>query len=619
MIKPSRKFKCIAIAVLFLPVFFSCKNNAERLSFTSSLDQIDALINQSQYREADKLLDKIEKDAYSSWNKLGIFKRYNKIGQKEKAEKVLLRAIKKNPENLELLAVYSNFLTRNNRNVEALSFCKKLQGTKYGSVYSEAVFRDTIEKYKSEQLKVLFKSSEYFPVYYDAYTGTKNNSWLRNCALLRLSGGAYEAAASINPSEVFGADDAFFWALVMYDAKRYGDCVSYLQAARDMYESSSDLMKRNVTTIQIASLEADSYTLLNDDENAELVRKDYLATIDNGKGSWTIAEEEKGKELLPVIFVNSAKWAVANLEDKKAEALLTFGVNQWKDYVPLLVAYADFAWNSSQKREEDFVSLSLRDEGIASLEMEKYDNRAVIPVSDAVYRINQSLERTKDPLLSVVSLDLRYKTNPSMNDTERIADLWKVLEKNAIKPQVFPTILFDYAQNAFLQQKMVNEAWNIFSNQVSQKYNIAKDEYFWQNFIKNINGIESEEIEYGAYYSALNKKSEDALFLYEYCVYEKGGVETKKIISPYATDASVINLAMIYNSLGKTKTALDLYAKVSGRCSDLSVKSLVMYRMALIYFAQNDIKNARTTAEYAVTLDPRNMNARMLLSKITNR
>ena len=167
--------------------------------------------------------------------------------------------------------------------------------------------------------------------------------------------------------------------------------------------------------------------------------------------------------------------------------------------------------------------------------------------------------------------------------------------------------------------KNVNEAWNIFSNQISQKYNIAKDEYFWQNFIKNINGIESEEIEYGAYYSALNKKSEDALCLYEYIVYEKGGVESKKIISPYATDASVINLAMIYNSLGKTKTALDLYAKVSGRCSDLSVKSLVMYRMALIYFAQNDIKNARTTAEYAVTLDPRNMNARMLLSKITNR
>ncbi|MBQ5470855.1 MAG: hypothetical protein IIT58_02490 [Treponema sp.] len=618
MNKPCRKTVCIAIVVLvFLPVFFSCKNQAERRSFTSNLDQIDALINQSQYREAEKLLDTVEKDAFSSWAKIGIFKRYNKINQKEKAEKVLLKGIKKNPENLELLAVYTNFLTRNNRNKEAVSFSKKLQGTKYGSIYSEVVMRDTIEKSAASELAAIFKSAEYFPVYYDAYTGTKNNAWLRNCALLRLSGGAYETAASINPSEVFGSDDAFFWALVMYDACRYGDCVSYSSAACDMYSTSTDLMKSRASLSEIYSLEADAYTSLNDDDNAELVRKDFLKSITDSTGKWIIPKDETSDSLYPVLFVNSAKYAVCNQEDQKGADLLSFSVNQWPDYVPALVGYASFAWESNKKRPEDFEQLALRDYGLATLEMEKYDSRAIIPISDALYRINSSLERNHDPLLYIVRLDLNYKTDKSMNDTQRTADLWRVLEKNAVSPHVYPVLLLDYAENYLLSNKMLEQAWELYANHISSKYNILMDEFFWQNLIKNIHGFAPEEIEYAAYYSALNKKSEDALMLYEYCTYEYGGQEQKKIISPYASDSSVINLAMIYNSLGRRKDALDLYAKVSGRCENLEIKSLVLYRIGLIYYSLNDFKNARRSLEYSVTLDVHNLDAKLLLTKLS--
>ena len=70
--------------------------------------------------------------------------------------------------------------------------------------------------------------------------------------------------------------------------------------------------------------------------------------------------------------------------------LLFYAVNKWPDYVPALVLYADYAYNSNLERKEDTEILALRNAGISSLEMEKYDKRRKIPLSDAVYRIDIS-------------------------------------------------------------------------------------------------------------------------------------------------------------------------------------------------------------------------------------
>ncbi|WP_288751806.1 tetratricopeptide repeat protein, partial [uncultured Treponema sp.] len=112
----------------------------------SALDEIDALISQQQYKEALKELGKIEKKAYGSWPQLGVFRRYAQIGENARAEKVLVRALKSNPKNEELNAVYAHFLLRAGKLDQALEAGKCLQGTKYGSVYSEAVLQDTLEK-----------------------------------------------------------------------------------------------------------------------------------------------------------------------------------------------------------------------------------------------------------------------------------------------------------------------------------------------------------------------------------------------------------------------------------------------------------------------------------------
>lgn len=622
MNKPCRNFKCIALAVLFLPVFFSCSNHASKRSFSSNLNQIDALIHQGQYKDAEKLLDKTSKDAFNSWDKIGVFKRYNQINLKEKAEKTLVTALKKNPENLELLAVYSNFLTRNKRNEEALSLCKGLQGTKYGSFYSEIVLRDTIEKSQKEELKEIFKKAEYFPIYYDAYTGTGNNAWLRNCSLLRLAAGAYEGAASVKPESVYGADDAYFWAMVMYDAARYGDAVNYVQASKELYPRANVIVKSRVNKTQLFSLEADSYTKLADAESAEAVRQEYLASIEDKKNGWKIPSyDDETLGSLPVIFVNSARWANDTSDDKRASELLTFCVKNWPDFVPGLVSYADFAWQSNLDRKEDYEQMALRDAGLATLEMERYDSRAKIPVSDALYRINQSIERTHDPLLNVVSLDLNYKTNKTLSQTERNVDLFKVMEKNAVSPFVYPVVLVDYALSYLLSNKQQEQAWTIFEKHISSKYSIEKNQFWWDNFISKMGQVELAELEYGAYFAALFNRGTDAKLLYEYAVFEGGDSsnETRKILSPYAEDKAAVNLAMIYGSFGLKPESLELYSRVSGRCTRPVLKSTILYRMALIHFENKDFKNARRCCEYSVTLNPKNVEAKLLLSRINNR
>ena len=149
MKKPVMKnLRILAVAAIFLQaIFISCSKNVTQYSVTSALDQIDALINQNQYKEAEKELGKLEKNAFGAWTSIGIFRRYSRMSLLEKAEKSIVQAIKANPENLELNAVYTNFLLKQNRIPEAVKAGKMLQGTKYGSIYSESILKDTLSKF----------------------------------------------------------------------------------------------------------------------------------------------------------------------------------------------------------------------------------------------------------------------------------------------------------------------------------------------------------------------------------------------------------------------------------------------------------------------------------------
>lgn len=610
----------ILLSVLLILCFFSfsCSKSASLVSFTSSLDQIDALINQNQYADAEKELGKLEKNAYGSWAEIGIFRRYCKIGCNQKAEKILLKGLQKNPENLELNAVYTHFLMRNKNLEGALKVGKCLQGTKYGSIYSEAVFKDTLNKADASELTKIFHSDDYFPVYYDAYKGTSDNAWLRNCALLHLYKGEYSSACSVHPDHVFGVDDAYFWALVMYDGSCFADSIQYSETALKIMDSSTAGRIKKTEKKSLVALTADSYISLSDAENAESVRAKYLDSIRDHRAGWILPEGYENDVELPVIFINSAKWARDNLEESRCVELLSMSVESWPDYVPALTAYADFALSSNKLMPEDNAVRELRDAGLATLEMERYDSRARIPISDAIYKIDESLKRKKNPLLNIVRLDIRYKIETKLSDKEKTADIWRILEENMVRPSVFDELLLAYAENYFLYSKDYENAWTLFYKYISKKYNISVDSSFWENMIRNIHSFTLKENELAAYFASLALRSADAVCLYENAVYENGLAGKDGNVSALASDGSCMNLAMIYNSLGNKTAALDLYSKTTGRCSDMYLKSMAMYRMAVIYYADNDFRNARRCAEYAVSLNRRNAEAIYLLTTLKN-
>ena len=604
----------IIIFIFFLATFFSCSLEVERKSFTSNLDYIDALISQGLYKDACDELKKVEKKAYSSWAELGIFRRYIQISEEQNAEKLLLKSLKKNPENLELSAVYADFLNKQNRIQDALQVGKKLEGTKYGSIYSESVLKDTISKYQKDEFSTVFLKPEYYSVYYDAYVGSKKDEWLRNCAVINLLYGNYSKAAEIQPEQSYDVSDAYFWSLVLYDAGNFGNAIYFSDSALRLYELASKRVKNKISIADIISIKADAYAALLDSDRAEETRRNFIEALSKNKhGEFVLSEKDKNSSVVPVLFANSASWAIDNNDNHRAANLLSFTVDTWPDFVPGLALYADFAYQSNLQREEDFTELSLRDSGLATLEMEQYDNRAKVPMSDAVYRVSESLKRTKNPLLYLLQLDLNYKVSSNLSEKEKQADLWKVLERNIISPGIYPEILVNYAVHFFCLQNEFNQSKNLFKKYLSNKYSIAIDDLFWENVINVINLLNEWEIEYCAYFSTFDKKTDEIIRLYEYAVYEDSDL---KNITPYVSDSTCINLAMIYNALGNTSKALDLYSKIMGRVSSTKLKSLIMYRIALIYNDKNDKKNALHSAEYAVSLNEKNFQAKLLISKI---
>ena len=80
-----------------------------------------------------------------------------------------------------------------------------------------------------------------------------------------------------------------------------------------------------------------------------------------------------------------------------------------------------------------------------------------------------------------------------------------------------------------------------------------------------------------------------------------------------------MNLANIYESIGRTKEALDLYSRISGRECKKSVRSEIFYRIACIYFSMGDNKNALCSVEYAYELYPENIRASLLKDSLKNR
>ena len=132
--KGNKHFKVIFLLTIMACCLFSCNKSVNESAFISKLDVIDVSMMAGQFDSSIKNLKKLEKNAFSTYQRLGIIKRYLKMGEKNLAENFIKKSLKTLPNDKELLAVYSQILLRQNRFEEAEEYSKKLVGTSYASI-----------------------------------------------------------------------------------------------------------------------------------------------------------------------------------------------------------------------------------------------------------------------------------------------------------------------------------------------------------------------------------------------------------------------------------------------------------------------------------------------------
>ena len=145
---------------------------------------------------------------------------------------------------------------------------------------------------------------------------------------------------------------------------------------------------------------------------------------------------------------------------------------------------------------------------------------------------------------------------------------------------------------------------------------INPKEDFWDQIASKIQQIDLGITEAGAYFALKANRINEAIRMYEYIVFESGGVLEDGEISMYSTTSACMNLADIYFSYGTRNKALNLYGKAAGRESRNRIRSDIYYRIANVYVSDGDIKNALRSADYAVSIFPENERAVLLRNKL---
>ena len=623
-------------SVLFVAgIFFASCSKSDDASFMSAMESVDIFIKSGDTAEAMRLLKKSEKKAFSSFARIGIFRRYLQMGEEKRAESVLKTGLKKLPENPELTAVYSHFLIRENRLPEAVELSKTLEGTKYGSIRSEAIMKTLLQSEDLSDFSSPFFSQEISSAYYDTYVGTNDSRWLRNCALIYLLRGEYSMASSLQ-RELEDSQDALFWAFVQYDSGNYDI------AAHNLEQVSSPILRSSASL-----LASDAYMMLGDEESAEESRELY---IDSAKKS--------GAKMIPSILVNSSLYSFRHEQYRKSYEYLIDAFVAEPDYIPALISYGKLSWKDSQPLQMTELEKALRKTSLRTNKMREYDERPKFTIADALYRMEETLERESraglkhDDDLIVERLSLYLKNNPELNLTQRTAVIWNELEQNQLGTNLYPPHLVQFAVQKFLSYGLIDEGRELFMNFIDAKFDLnyrmkqteagteekVKVDIFGGKKVEKVpvipesvarlafgdraadktDRMEVWEVEFAAYFSLLEKNISAAKRLYEYVIFETGGVKRANSsgnitsVSPLSASSSAANLAMIYSSTGERKKALDLYSLAAGKTKSPQVKSKLLYRAAKIQVDLGDLDGAKTSLAYSLCLDRSNADARLL-------
>ncbi len=650
MILTERKTGLLVIAVAAALLCASCRREGGETTFSASLERVDRLIATKQNSDAIKELKNAEKFAYTPISRISVYKRYKTLGENKRAEKILKKSVKKFPESAELAAVWGQFLLRANRLDEAVKATKKLSGQKFGSIYSEAILKQNLKKAGNSGDLGVFLSEPFLSVYNDIYEGTGDSRWLVNSALIRLSSGDYTKASLVEEQLVkrdakITSQEAIFWAKVQFDAGNYD------VALWNLNQVSAESLQA-----EAAILRSDCYSKLNEMELAEKSRSQFLDSDLSQIGDVNV---------LNIICVNSALWAYSAGQYQRAWDLLASVFERDKAFVPALLSFGKIAWIDSLPIHVTDLEKSLRQTELRTDKMREFDARPRFLVDDAISKISEIEEEyrgksdTIDGLdaLIVERISLYLRKNSEIPLKARTSEIWRTLELNESGLNLYPSLLVYFSVQKLISYGYPDEARSLFANYINAKYlndmrgktesekneqvaekDIFGGEYlvprervpenvvrlaFGQKIAQSVSAMNVWEIEIAAYFALLDGDAQTAQRLYEYVLFESGGVVNSaggkaENVSTLASAASAVNLAMIYSSFGDNQKALSLYGLAAGKCEDFYTKSKILYRIADIQFSFGEREQAKISIDYSLALDPQNADARLLKRKMSD-
>ena len=556
-----------------------CGNKNSDASFSEQLNLIDACIQSNQFEDAVKLTEKAAENAMGLEKQLSIIKRYTKLGQYAKNKAFVEKILKKQPEVPELNAVYANILLSEGNVLEAVKYTDRLSNTKWSLLYTEVILRRAVADN-------IFTEEDFTDFFVRAAGATHNELWLVDAAVVEAQRGNFKKAAALTPVVPENEKYAYFWALVNYDAGNYLECV--------------DLCKMCGSIEDAALLASDAWLMAGENKSADdywiSVINDSLGVANSASATSSAAGASgSSKKTIPKeIYSNAALYAVRTDDLENAFRILVNMSAAYPDFDEGLVVYADYALKTSGSM------ITEPDSVLSTLQQRKQNSVPSIPVSDALYRMETSLEKEYRPSLYVEYLRTKWLSGNS-KPVECRLDILHSLERYRHDDKHDP-YLTDFAVCWMLRNYYEDEARGLFDSYMAEKYDISASSY-----AENAAMLDDRECMIAAWFYLGDGFVDEAKKLYETYIYERGCT---------SDTVAAMNLAAIYNAEGFYQKALELYGNLAGHTADSVLASEIHYRMGYIQAAHDDKKNALLSLGYSVKLNPDNNKARLLLKTL---
>lgn len=622
----------IALAVLIclsLLLEFSCSSRTEGSSFTASLDISDGLISQGLSEDAVKLLKKLERKASTSYEHLGIFKRYSALGEDKKAERVLKKALKKLPENQEVSAVYADFLLRQGRVDDAFYIALCLDGGRWTSIYAECVLRRALaaaergatkaealqeafatgskKKHKRKEktdersrdekeaaLAEIFCDEAFAPIYESAYKGSQDAAWIFNAASIFMKAGDYERAAILYPSGISSAQESLFWGGVFFDAGHFSESLEALQASYMLASLGSD--EDRALGTQILCLEADCFYALGDEKGSEQLRRDMIL---------------RGGSLSPLVYMNSAMFAKRTGDLQGWFDNIAVLTQQFPEYVPGLAALGEFSLDEMQRPKDDEIETRLRGAGLKTLRMERNDQLPSVTFESVIERIDGLLDGENREELLVLKDILEVERAKLDGEGRNVSDIWALIEQNFSDQPIYSGTLARHCIYSLMEANFDEDAKTFFKSCLRAKH---------PDFLIDSNPEQFElwENELAAWFACRDEDFQTALALYTFITTryafqaQFSGLSSRNSVIVNA----FVNLSVLYASMDETQKALDALNKASSKSFAAKQKAEILYRIADLHWKLGDEGAASHALKYALSLDSEHHKARLLQKKI---